>query len=642
MARAAGVTPRSRPFAVAATVTLVLMLLSAAVAVGWRARMQDEGREEFELDATRAEQLVVERMQSATDVLQEARAEVQGDGPVTADAFENTVAAALPTQLPSLASVTLVERMDEADLAAFEAERRAAGLTDFRVRDVAPGGAPAAVATFEASTRGAPILSGYDLRSIPALAQAFSGDTSQRVRITPRLGTLPQRVLRVHPDLGRSGFALVAPAGDGQWVLGLLSGDELAAQAAGVDDELDVALGVGGTALGSSTARADGTAVDLEAVDPNARTTMARAIEGGPLDVTVADLNGVAGGGWREPGLLLGAGIALSILVGSLILVLARGRAGALREASEATQARDRSEQNFRAVVQHLSDLVVTTDADLSVMFVTPSVAHLLGRDATTLTGAHLTDLVHRDDRDRLRSLTTDPGVSDTGLIRFRHSDGTDRSFEVVVANRLEDPAIRGLVLTAHDVTDRVKLEGRLAYDATHDALTDLPNLALIKDRLEQALTRAERSGRQVAVVFGDLDEFKGVNDTYGHDAGNQLLQGVALRLRDAARAVDTVGRFAGDEFVIICEDLDGEPSARQAAERLQREVARPIDIDVDLDGIVVEVEVDVAMSIGVAMAASGEGVEALIRRADQAMYRAKADNQITFAWPPHDSGWGK
>jgi PAS domain S-box-containing protein len=148
---------------------------------------------------------------------------------------------------------------------------------------------------------------------------------------------------------------------------------------------------------------------------------------------------------------------------------------------------------------------VVVTDSAMTVGFVAPSVTRLLGRDAAELSGRPLADLVHPDDLPLLVSLTGGPGVSDKGLIRFGHSDGSDRSFEVVVANRLADPAIAGLVLTGHDVTDRVQLEDRLSHDATHDGLTGLPNLALIRDRLDHALLRAERTRSQVAVVFGDL-----------------------------------------------------------------------------------------------------------------------------------------
>ena len=627
MTHVAGVaSPRqgARPFTVAVAVTVVLMALSVVAALGWRSQLQGDGREQFDLDATAAQQVVAQRLQSTVNVLQATRSTVDGDpSSVTADAFDQTVAAALSAELPSLASVALVERVAEEDIDQLQADRVAAGLSDFEVLSVDEGGAPPAIATFEASTRAAPILSGYDLRAVPALAEVLTPGSNANHHISPRLEALPEDVLELHPDLGQSAFAMVIPAGPGSWVLALLSGDELAEQAAAVDDELDVALAVGDSPVGASTVR-DGRAVDLDAVPSDARTVRPFDIDGGPLLVTVADIDGLAGGGWREPGLLLGAGLALSILVGALVLVLAQGRAGALRVASEAQLARDRSEENFRAVVQHLSDLVLVTDASTMISFVTPSVARLLGREASSLPGGFLGDLVHPDDRALLAALTSRSGVSEKGLIRFRHSDGSDRSFEVVVANRLEDPAIGGLVLTAHDVTDRVKLEDRLAHEATHDDLTGLPNRALIHDRLEHALLRADRTGGRVAVVFGDLDSFKPINDKYGHLIGDRLLQGVARRMRGAARAMDTVGRYGGDEFVVVCEELEDEAGARLAAERLHQEVARPLDVDLTM--------LDVAMSLGVALAAPGESAESVMHRADQAMYRAKAEQRITFA----------
>ena len=366
MTRVAGVaSPRqgARPFTVAVAVTVVLMALSVVAALGWRSQLQGDGREQFDLDATAAQQVVAQRLQSTVNVLQATRSTVDGDpSSVTADAFDQTVAAALSAELPSLASVALVERVAEEDIDQLQADRVAAGLSDFEVLSVDEGGAPPAIATFEASTRAAPILSGYDLRAVPALAEVLTPGSNANHHISPRLEALPEDVLELHPDLGQSAFAMVIPAGPGSWVLALLSGDELAEQAAAVDDELDVALAVGDSPVGASTVR-DGRAVDLDAVPSDARTVRPFDIDGGPLLVTVADIDGLAGGGWREPGLLLGAGLALSILVGALVLVLAQGRAGALRVASEAQLARDRSEENFRAVVQHLSDLVLVTDA---------------------------------------------------------------------------------------------------------------------------------------------------------------------------------------------------------------------------------------------------------------------------------------
>ena len=629
MTHVAGVaSPRqgARPFTVAVAVTVVLMALSVVAALGWRSQLQGDGREQFDLDATAAQQLVAQRLQSTVDVLQ-AHPDRRRRRPVgrhRGGPSDETVAAALPAELPSLASVALVERVAEGDIAQLQADRIAAGLADFEVHSVEAGGAPPAIATFEASTRAAPILSGYDLRAIPALAEALAPGSNRNVQISPRLEALPAGGPRRAPRPRRVRVRPGHPGGTrcrGSWPCCPATSWPPRPRRSTTSWTWPWP-----SATRPSAPRPPATVVPSTWMPcpPTPARSARSPSTGGPLMVTVADIDGLAGGGWREPGLLLGAGIALSILVGALVLVLAQGRAGALRVASEAQLARDRSEENFRAVVQHLSDLVLVTDASTMISFVTPSVARLLGREASSLPGGFLGDLVHPDDRALLAALTSRSGVSEKGLIRFRHSDGSDRSFEVVVANRLEDPAIGGLVLTAHDVTDRVKLEDRLAHEATHDDLTGLPNRALIHDRLEHALLRADRTGGRVAVVFGDLDSFKPINDKYGHLIGDRLLQGVARRMRGAARAMDTVGRYGGDEFVVVCEELEDEAGARLAAERLHQEVARPLDVDLTM--------LDVAMSLGVALAAPGESAESVMHRADQAMYRAKAEQRITFA----------
>ena len=156
-------------------------------------------------------------------------------------------------------------------------------------------------------------------------------------------------------------------------------------------------------------------------------------------------------------------------------------------------------------------------------------------------------------------------------------------------------------------------------------ALTELPNRALIRTAWSTRSSGPSARGARVAVVFGDLDDFKMVNDRHGHLVGDQLLAEVATRMRGAARAMDTVGRWAGDEFVVICEELDDDDGARRVAERVQREVVRPVEVDGHLT-------LDVGMSLGIAMAEPGETAIAVLDRADQAMYQAKRDRAITFA----------
>ena len=164
---------------------------------------------------------------------------------------------------------------------------------------------------------------------------------------------------------------------------------------------------------------------------------------------------------------------------------------------------------------------------------------------------------------------------------------------------------------------ERKRAEVELAHQALHDALTGLPNRALFLDRLGQALTRLSRHSTTLGVLFLDLDRFKIVNDSLGHDAGDRLLVMVADRLAGVLRAGDTAARFGGDEFVILCEEIAGERHAIAVAERIAESLGEPF--------LLGDEEVFVRTSIGIALAASpNHRPEALIRDADAAMYRAK------------------
>jgi diguanylate cyclase (GGDEF)-like protein len=166
------------------------------------------------------------------------------------------------------------------------------------------------------------------------------------------------------------------------------------------------------------------------------------------------------------------------------------------------------------------------------------------------------------------------------------------------------------------DVTERRSFEERLAYEATHDALTDLPLRNLLIDHLDLALAGARRRASEVAVLFIDLDHFKRVNDSFGHVAGDDLLVSAAGRLREAVREGDTAGRFGGDEFVIVCPDVAGAAEAVSIAERVRAALDEPFSVR--------GTEMYVGASIGVVVA-RGEGEsDTMLKHADIAAYRAK------------------
>ncbi|HEY8201372.1 MAG TPA: diguanylate cyclase, partial [Actinomycetota bacterium] len=173
------------------------------------------------------------------------------------------------------------------------------------------------------------------------------------------------------------------------------------------------------------------------------------------------------------------------------------------------------------------------------------------------------------------------------------------------------------LLFQTEDIEGQKLAEKRLLHQALHDPLTDLPNRTLLMDRLSQALARTARSHRDVAVMFVDLDRFKLINDSLGHDAGDQLIMAVGQRLARLVRPHDTLARLGGDEFVIVCEDLEGERAALALAERITRAVAEPINLDGS--------EVATTASIGIAVARTPDTrPPILLANADAAMYRAK------------------
>jgi len=178
-------------------------------------------------------------------------------------------------------------------------------------------------------------------------------------------------------------------------------------------------------------------------------------------------------------------------------------------------------------------------------------------------------------------------------------------------------PTAGGAVVAGVDVTSAHEVTAELAHQALHDPLTGLPNRVLLREHLNHALRRLDRHGGELVVLFLDLDRFKDVNDTLGHEAGDRLLVALAERLRRALRPSDTVARLAGDEFVVVCEDVDDGPAVAEIADRLLAAVERPFRID--------GADAQVSASIGVSsVRESGADADRLLREADAAMYTVK------------------
>src|SRR6266851_1833594 len=261
---------------------------------------------------------------------------------------------------------------------------------------------------------------------------------------------------------------------------------------------------------------------------------------------------------------------------------LRRSEVEAALGAQTATLAAQRqSEEKFRSLVQHARDLIVIVDANGLVRYLSPSAEEVWGYIGDTLLGCNYLELIHADDRSAGQALEDavleTVGAMYTIELRLAHADGSWRDCEVIATNLLEQASVQGVVLTCRDVTERKSFERQLTHAAFHDALTQLPNRALFRDRLEHALTRADRQFKSTAVLFVDLDNFKVVNDSLGHEAGDVLLAVAAQRLAACLRAEDTVARFGGDEFALLVEEVEGEEGAIAVAERIANSFREPI-----------------------------------------------------------------
>ena len=290
-------------------------------------------------------------------------------------------------------------------------------------------------------------------------------------------------------------------------------------------------------------------------------------------------------------------------------------------------------EARYASLIKNASDVIMITDADGQLQFASPAAERTFAIHPDDLVGRNLLDLWVDGDRERLAAFLAEVAATRgrvVGPIELVVETGDRRStLECVGSNLMDDPAIAGLALNFRDVSERKALEEQLRKLAFHDPLTLLANRSLFWNRVEHALALAQRSQQHVAVMFLDLDNFKNVNDSLGHDAGDRLLQAAAQRLVKSTRPSDTVARLGGDEFAILLEGIRSETDVERIATPITAAFNRPLL----LDGR----ETDASASIGVACSRPGDDAEQLLRNADIAMYNAKAAGKARFVlFQPH------
>jgi diguanylate cyclase (GGDEF)-like protein/PAS domain S-box-containing protein len=290
-------------------------------------------------------------------------------------------------------------------------------------------------------------------------------------------------------------------------------------------------------------------------------------------------------------------------------------------------EARDTAERFQRAFDSGVTGMALVSE-DGRYLSVNRALCEITGYSESELLSLDFQDITHPDDLsadlEQLHALVAGRVALYETEKRYVHRDGHVVWVQIgVSAVHSENGRVEYLISQLHDVTERKRIEEELAHQALHDPLTGLPNRALFLDRLRHAIVRLRRHPGEVAVLFVDLDRFKNVNDTLGHDAGDQVLAEAAKRLRESARAEDTVARFGGDEFTILCDDAD-QDEAKEVAERILAALARPFSRSGR--------EFHLSASIGIRV--NGHATadpDSLLRDADMALYIAKEHGRARF-----------
>ena len=287
-------------------------------------------------------------------------------------------------------------------------------------------------------------------------------------------------------------------------------------------------------------------------------------------------------------------------------------------------------EERYASLIANASDVIMIVAPDGMLRFVSPACERTLGLRPEEITGRSLPELWVGEDGEKVRLFLAEVAATRSGTVgpvELRIERGARRCvIEGVGSNLTQDPAVQGLALNFRDISERKALEEQLRQLAFHDPLTLLANRNLFRDRVQHALTLAQFGQGSVAVMFLDLDNFKNINDSLGHDAGDCLLQAVAQRIVKTTRSSDTVARLGGDEFAVLLEGIATVAEVGRLADAL----IDTLDLPFTLDGM----EVRVAASIGVAFSTPDTGAEALLSNADIAMYHAKAagkNRHVTF-----------
>ncbi|MFI4968375.1 MAG: EAL domain-containing protein [Gammaproteobacteria bacterium] len=321
------------------------------------------------------------------------------------------------------------------------------------------------------------------------------------------------------------------------------------------------------------------------------------------------------------------AGILVSVPATLLVLNLGLTRSRALRLAERMTDSLREQEQMLSSITGNISDGIYRSTPDKGMIYANEALARMFGYASTEELMSVAGPILYANPRRRqeLTQLLDDQGQYRNEEVEYQRKDGT-RFYAVNSANTVKDENGQPIYFDGviSDISDRKRAEAQVYQLAHYDSLTGLPNRALLRDRLGQAMSDAKRRDAKLAVMYLDLDRFKNVNDSLGHETGDKLLKAVSGRLRECMRDSDTISRQGGDEFLLILRDVADATAVARVAEKLQEAVAKSMRIG--------EYELHITPSIGISLFPDdADDIDELIRNADAAMYHAKEKGRFNF-----------
>lgn len=599
--------------------------------------------ERLSFEARDVAQQIEQRMRAHRQVLRGARALFDASDDVTPEDWHAYVAAlSLGRDFPGIQGVGFSRYVPAAQLDAHERQMRAAGHHDYQIRPPGERNEYSSIIYLEPFDWRNQRAFSYDMLSEPVRREAM-----QRARLSGEAAlTGKVRLIQETDQDIQIGVLLYLPA--------YRHGAQIDTEAQRAEALLgwvyspfrmhDLMAGtLGGSMPGVRMRIYDGDPApesllyDSHPGDPERYEAPAHRIErdiDGRRWLLVLEQRAVAPSEldrWRtELGLVLMFGALLIALSASL--GVARRRAARLAEMSLSLA---RSETMYSTLVNLSGEGILSVDAQHAIEFANPALHRMLNLDSRDVVGRPADELAQDSGRHALQAMFTALLGGETVRMELALK-ARDRGDVTVLASGVPrvdaDGRVTGAIVVMADISERKADEARIAWLATHDSLTGLPNRSLLADRLNRTLVAARRYDTPFCVLFIDLDHFKDVNDRLGHQAGDQVLIEASRRMLSCLRAADTLARQGGDEFVALLPETGSADAACAVAEKIRTRLGEPFMVD--------RGDAQISASIGVVTCPEqGEDFDTLLARADAAMYAAKAEGRNTIAvWKEQDN----